>query len=100
MEWGISYYKAEDDSVPGDDFLDGLPAKTSAHFYAVLEAVRAAPPPRFSGGGYWEAMHGSMNGYYEVRKRAKKEHHRLFCVLEKRMTRRFRSAALTDRRLW
>jgi len=26
-----------------------------------------APPPRFSGGGKWEAMHGDMAGYYEVR---------------------------------
>jgi hypothetical protein len=29
---------------------------------AVLEAVRAAPPPQFSGGGKWKAMHGSMGG--------------------------------------
>jgi hypothetical protein len=29
---------------------------------AVLDAVAAAPPPRFSGGGLWEAMHGDMHG--------------------------------------
>jgi hypothetical protein len=33
---------------------------------AVLTAVAAAPPHRFSGGGYWEAMHGEMTGYCEV----------------------------------
>lgn len=36
-------------------------------FNAVLEAVRAAPPPAFSGGGKREAMHGTMAGYYEIR---------------------------------
>jgi len=34
---------------------------------AVLNAVAAAPPPAFSGGGYWEAMHGEMTGFFEVR---------------------------------
>jgi hypothetical protein len=34
---------------------------------AVLKAVAEAPPNAFAGGGYWEAMHGSMAGYYEVR---------------------------------
>jgi hypothetical protein len=34
---------------------------------AVLEAVAAAPPPSFSGGGKWEAMHEDMAGFYEVR---------------------------------
>lgn len=82
MAWGISYYKAQDGTVPGEDFLDGLPSKIAAHFDAVLDAVRTAPPPQFSGGGYWEAMHGSMTGYFEVRKRAKNELHRLFCLLE------------------
>jgi hypothetical protein len=33
----------------------------------VLDAVAAAPPPAFSGGGKWEAMRGKMAGYYEVR---------------------------------
>jgi hypothetical protein len=50
---------------------------------AVLDAVAAAPPPRFSGGGYWEAMHGKMTGYFEVRKQGpKREQFRLFCILE------------------
>jgi hypothetical protein len=38
----------------------------------------------FSGGGKWEAMHGAMNGFYEVRVDGpKRRHYRLFCVLER-----------------
>jgi len=82
LEWGIVYYKAPTGAVPAEDFLDALPSAVEAKFDAVLEAVRAAPPPQFSGGGYWEAMHGTMNGYYEVRIRAQQKLHRLFCVLD------------------
>ena len=67
MEWGIAYHRAHDGSVPAEDFLDGCPTKVEAKLLAVLEVVRAAPPPAFSGGGKWEAMHGSMGGNYEVR---------------------------------
>jgi hypothetical protein len=50
---------------------------------AVLDAVAAAPPPAFSGGGKWEAMHGDMGGYYEIRVTGPgREQFRLFCVLE------------------
>lgn len=67
MAWGIVYYAAADGSAPGEDFLDGCPLKVAATIEAVLEIVRDAPPPRFSGGGKWEAMRGSMGGYYEIR---------------------------------
>lgn len=51
---------------------------------AVIKAVSEAPPPAFSGGGKWEAMHGSMSGYYEIRVDGPgRRHHRLFCVLER-----------------
>jgi len=51
---------------------------------AVLRAVAEAPPPAFSGGGYWEAMHAEMSGFYEVRVDGpKREHFRLFCLLER-----------------
>ena len=51
---------------------------------AVLKAVAEAPPPSFSGGGYWEAMHDEMKGYYEIRVNGpKREHFRLFCLLER-----------------
>jgi hypothetical protein len=50
---------------------------------AVLDAVRDAPPPAFSGGGKWEAMHGAMGGYYEIRVTGPgRQHYRLFCVLD------------------
>jgi hypothetical protein len=49
----------------------------------VLKAVADAPPPAFSGGGLWEAMHGDMGGFYEVRVDGPgRRHYRLFCLLE------------------
>lgn len=83
MAWGVVYYQEEDGRVPAEDFLDSCPPKIDATFNAVLEAVRAAPPPAFSGGGKWEAMHGSMAGYYEIRLTGPgRRHYRLFCLLE------------------
>jgi hypothetical protein len=83
MAWGIVYCATKDGKVPAEDFLDSCPAKIEARFYAVLEAVRGAPPPRFSGGGYWEAMHGTMGGYYEIRLTGPgRRQYRLFCILD------------------
>jgi Txe/YoeB family toxin of Txe-Axe toxin-antitoxin module len=67
MPWGVVYYRTADNRVPADEFLDRCPDKVEATILAVLEAVRRAPPPAFSGGGKWEAMHGTMGGYYEIR---------------------------------
>jgi hypothetical protein len=65
-------------------FLDSCPITIQARFDEVLEAVRMAPPPQFSGGGFWEAMHGGMGGYYEVRLTGPgREQFRLFCILER-----------------
>jgi hypothetical protein len=51
---------------------------------AVVNAVAEAPPPQFSGGGKWEAMHGDMAGHHEIRVDGPKRHHyRLFCPLER-----------------
>ena len=73
--------------VPARDFLDVCPTKVQATMLAVLDAVAAAPPPAFSGGGKWEAMHGRMSGFYEVRVDGPNRHHyRLFCVLERNGT--------------
>jgi hypothetical protein len=83
VEWGVAYYRAADETVPADEFLDGCPSKVAAKLLAVLEVVRRAPPPAFSGGGKWEAMHGTMGGYYEIRCTGPgREHFRLFCRLE------------------
>lgn len=65
MAWDI-VYKAAGGSVPAIEFLEGCPIKIAANLLAVLDAVADAPPPQYSGGGKWEAMHGSMGGYYEV----------------------------------
>jgi Txe/YoeB family toxin of Txe-Axe toxin-antitoxin module len=77
----------EDDlaqAVPARDFLLACPEKVRAMMLAVVNAVADAPPPQFSGGGKWEAMHGDMAGYYEIRVDGPKRHHyRLFCLLER-----------------
>ena len=81
--WAIVYYETRNGSVPALEFLDGCPGKIDAEFVAVLDAVAAAPPPQFSGGGKWEAMHGNMGGWHEIRLTGpSREQFRLFCVLE------------------
>lgn len=83
VPWDIIYYKAPDGMVPALEFLDKCPAKIDAEFTAVLDAVTAAPPPRFAGGRKWEAMHGGMGGWYEIRLTGPgREQFRLFCLLE------------------
>lgn len=84
MPWQVVYYKRQDGAVPAEEFLDGCPVGVEAKLEAVLSAVANAPPPSFSGGGMWEAMHGSMGGYYEVRVTGPgREHFRLFCLLDR-----------------
>lgn len=59
------------------------PLKVRATMAAVLVAVASAPPKRYSGGGYWEAMKDDMTGWFEVRVDGpKREHFRLFCLLD------------------
>lgn len=84
----IVYFKrhGEDDvaqSEPGRDALRSWPASVRAKANAVLIAVATAPPKRFAGGGYWEAMKGDMGEWFEVRVDGPKRHHyRLFCLLD------------------
>src|SRR6266511_4121667 len=94
--WGIEFFKRHikddpDEVIPGRVFLESCPKKVQVQIEAVLTAVADAPPPAFSGGGFWEVMHGEMAGYYEIRvdgpkrprdKGASPRHYRLFCVLE------------------
>lgn len=83
MSWDIVFYATADGAVPADEFLDDCPVKVRARLMATLDAVAEAPPPQFSGGGQWEAMHGDMGGYFEVRAQGpKREQFRLFCILE------------------
>ena len=87
--WRIHFFMrhgADDSacSVPGQDFLDSCPVAVAAKIAAVLKAVAEAPPPQFSGGGMWEAMHDDMKGLYEVRVDGPgRRHYRLFCLLER-----------------
>lgn len=83
MAWDVIFYETAAGDVPAAEFLDACPPKVRGTILAILDAVAAAPPPSFSGGGKWEAMHGSMGGYYEVRVTGPgREQFRLFCVLE------------------
>jgi hypothetical protein len=69
--------------IPGREFLESCPAKVRATMRTVLVAVATAPPKRFAGGGYWEAMKDEMTGWFEVRVDGPKRHHyRLFCRLD------------------
>jgi hypothetical protein len=85
--WLIHFFQRHRDddpaqAVPARDFLNRCPV--AARMAAVLKAVTEAPPNAFAGGGYWEAMHGTMAGYYEVRVDGRdRRHYRLFCVLER-----------------
>jgi hypothetical protein len=86
--WLIHFFQrySSDDpqrGVPAAAFLDTLEDKVVAEIQAVLDAVAKAPPPSFSGGGKWEAMHDEMSGFYEVRVQGGGMNHRLFCLLER-----------------
>jgi hypothetical protein len=81
--WLIVYYLTQDETAPAIEFLRGCPPAIRAQFVNVVNAVAAAPPPRFTGGGTWEAMHGAMGGWYEIRLTGpRREQFRLFCLLE------------------
>ena len=68
---------------PGREALNSYPTKVRATMRAALAAVAAAPPKRFAGGGYWEAMKGDMTGWFELRVDGPGRHHyRLFCLLD------------------
>lgn len=73
-----------EESVPGREFLRTVcPPGVRAKFNAVLNAVASATPKRFAGGGAWEAMHGEMTGWFEVRRDGPgRRHYRLFCLLD------------------
>lgn len=87
--WAIRYFRRHpsDDrsrAVPARDFLNQCPTGVQADITATLHAVAEAPPPSFSGGGRWQAMRGSMTGYFEVRIMGPgRELFRLFCLLER-----------------
>ncbi|MEI8254558.1 MAG: hypothetical protein WCJ30_02675 [Deltaproteobacteria bacterium] len=87
-EVGEERVESEEEHAREPYTLAGRPTSTSgtsrAKMIAVVKAVADAPPPSWSGGGYWEAMHGDMTGYCEVRvDEGRRFHHQLFCLLER-----------------
>lgn len=87
--WHVVFFKRhrEDDRrerCPAEEFLRECPDSVATDFFSIIDDVAAAPPPRFSGGGMWESMHGKMGGIYEARVVGPgKRLYRLFCVLER-----------------
>ena len=87
--WAVRVFvrHPEDDpagSCPAETFLnDFCPENVRDDLIAIVDAVAASPPPQFTGGGMWEAMHGDMQGFYEARTRGPDRRlYRLFCLLE------------------
>jgi hypothetical protein len=96
LPWSVIYYLTTSGSAPALDFLFGCSPTIRAQFVAVLDTVAAAPPPQFSGGGFWEAMHGDMGGWYEIRVTGpRREQFRLFCLLENGSTDQLAKCGLT-----
>jgi hypothetical protein len=63
--------------------VSAWPISVQAKVDNALIAVAEAPPHKFKGGGYWEAMHGDMAGYYEIRVIGPgRRHYRVFCLLD------------------
>jgi hypothetical protein len=87
--WAVHFFQRHRDDDPGQtvparEYLLTCPAAVRAKLVAAVKAVADAPPPTFSGGGKWEAMHDDMAGFFEVRADGpKRRHYRLFCLLER-----------------
>ncbi|MCL4466728.1 MAG: hypothetical protein M1389_12020 [Chloroflexi bacterium] len=72
------------ESCPAQEFFSKIPDSVATDLFAIIDAVAESPPPQFSGGGMWEAMHGEMAGYYEARTRGPDRRlHRVFCFVER-----------------
>jgi hypothetical protein len=87
--WDVRVFQRHRDDdpqerCPAEEFLDECPDSVRDDLIAIIDAVAASPPPQFTGGGMWEAMHGLMGGFYEARTRGPDRRlYRLFCVLER-----------------
>lgn len=88
-DWSVKVFQRhrQDDpreTCPIEDFFESCPRSVALDLFAIIDAVAAAPPPQFTGGGMWEAMHGRMHGFYEARTRGPDRRlYRLFCILER-----------------
>lgn len=87
-QWDVRFFKRhkDDDSTepcPGFDFLTTIDPRVAQKLRTILRSVALAPPPSWSGGGTWEAMHEDMAGFYEARTELGDWLYRLFCLLER-----------------
>lgn len=78
--WTAEFYLHSDRAVPAIDFLSRCPV--AARIEAIVEAVRAFPPPSFPPSQMWHVMTDEMKGLYEIRVRYRQTLHRLFCILD------------------
>ena len=77
-----------------EEFLWGCPPRVQRLMTDIAESVALSGPTRFSGGGYWEAMRGTMRGWFEIRCTGPgREQFRLFCLLESEARRWRRESA-------
>ncbi len=86
--WRIAYFirHPDDDraqAAPGHDFIESCPREARATLSEILIAVAAGPPPTFPGGAMWQAMHGGLRGFHEVRHRHRRLLFRVFCRVDR-----------------
>lgn len=85
--WEVVFFQRHPDddphqAIPGREFLDSCPKEPALRLRAIVVAVAAAPPQRFSGGLMWRSMRGTLHGYHEARDRHGTTLYRLFCKLD------------------
>lgn len=80
----VFYVDSDSGRSPGKEYLNTLPIPSRVKALRLLFMIADFPPTKFPGGGFWEAMHGSMAGWFELRLSAGRSlHHRIFCLLDK-----------------
>ena len=72
-----------DPLVPALAWLESVPDEVAAEVMATIDAVAQGPPPQFRGGLRYQAMHGEMTGWFEVRTKHRKRLYRLFCLQDR-----------------
>jgi hypothetical protein len=73
-----------DPAVPALAWLEAVPDAVEAEIMATIDAVAEGPPPQFRGGLRYQAMHGDMTGWFEVRTKHRKRLYRLFCLQDRK----------------
>lgn len=82
----LAFYQAPDGTVPARAYLDSVPPRIRARIINVAIVVAETPPKRFAGGGMWEAMHGKLAGWFEIRVDGapNRTHYRMYCLIDSR----------------